>query len=1133
MAIAAAIRPELEFIEEIKKHLEFKLSTECFQVAPVRFEVLSIISAYFLEKLNPTGALLLLPEESLARRLFRELTYLKEFWKFPHEVLWFCQLFSLPFSYAHPDPEKEGIRTRTLATLSEGKNAIVVTSVDAMTTRTIAKKKFRSHSLALKIQQRISQKELIDFLIKASYQRCEVTEKPGDFSVKGSIVDVYCPTYFNPLRFDFFGDELDSIRFFDPLSQKTIESCEQVSLYPVREILFSQEELKTLENLLAQKPKKNPPPFLLSPGSESQGIYDVFPLVLETDSLFAYLPQDFSLFVYDKEKCSQRFEQLLRERQFLFEKNQENLVAPMDKLFLSWQEVEALYPKKKYFFSSLPQNLNEKNPQVASVPNFRGRISQLVDFLLSEQVKNKKIFFSLTSEVQKERLEHILSAYQELPEHHYFLSPLEGGFCAENFILLCEAEIFGKKSRSLAIHKTTTQIIESFVELKEGDIVVHVNYGLARFVGLKRMKVAGSERDFLELEFAENARLYVPLDQLKLIHRYIGSVENPKLDYLGKKSQWEKTKQRVKENVSKLAMELLELYAQREKARGYAFPPDTTFQEEFEASFPYEETEHQLMAILDVKRDMESERPMDRLICGDVGFGKTEVAIRAAFKAVMAGKQVAILCPTTILAFQHYQTFKERFRNYPVNIDYLSRFRSESEIKDIKERLSVGKIDIIIGTHALLSKTIRFKNLGLLIIDEEQRFGVAHKEAIKKLKHNLDCLTLTATPIPRTLHMSLVGIRDLSIIETPPRNRQKIETYVLEENEEILRQAILHELERKGQVYVLHNKVKTIEAQANRIRQIIPQARIAILHGQMLEEQIEQTMLDFYQGHYDILVTTTIIESGIDIPNVNTLIVMNAQDFGLSQLYQLKGRVGRSERQAYAYFFYPRGLSINEVAMKRLNTLQEYDELGSGFKIAMRDLEIRGAGNILGKEQSGDIMEVGFELYLDMLQEKLRELKEQKLEKKEELICQMNIRQDFYFPNSYIRDTRQKMEFYKKLVGLQTIAEWEALWDELLDRFGEPPAQVEAIFLQERLRILGTFLGLEKIEGDEERFTFTAGPECRIPANKIVELLNKDSRFKLDPQDFRQLHFFAGVNLHTLRELNLLLDSWAQNIEIS
>ncbi len=1105
------------------------LPTDWNTIAPVSMASMAPL-LFWLQQQSRSHAVWLhvVPEEKTARRLHTEISWYatEAEQNNESEILFFPAHGALPFSYARPDVEREGWRTRALATLAQKKKCLLITSVEALSGRVVAPGQFHDLAFHLRSGEDVILAELISYLGRMGYERVALVEKPGDFSVKGSLVDIFCPAYFNPIRLDFFGDELESIRFFDPLTQKSIGNEQRLSLYPRREILVTDAEIEILEKEFVRAGHElHPPPLLTSRGGDVGGLFDVFPFFVETASLLDYLGQEFDFSVYDREGCLRRMEQLEQERHFLYEKNAGKFVADPDKLFFSASAIAAMLDRACRNMYPVSRSVDDIRLPLYEPAEFRGRFSQVVEFLESAECRDKEIFLSCTSEAQSERLRHIFEAYKDVSiRPNYLLSPLAAGVFAENFLLLTEHEIFGKTARVGNISKTTSQVIESFVDLKEGDIVVHVNYGLARFVCLKRMRVAGFERDFLELEFAGKDRLYVPLEQLNLVHRYIGSTENPRLDFLGKKSAWEKTKERVKQSVQKLAFELLELYAKREQARGFAFPADSVFQEEFEASFPYEETDHQLNAIVEVKRDMESEKPMDRLVCGDVGFGKTEVAIRAAFKAVMAGKQVAVLCPTTILAFQHYQTFKERFRNYPVTIDYISRFKSPQEIRDIKENLAIGKIDIIIGTHVLLAKSISFRNLGLLVIDEEQRFGVAHKEAIKNIKYNVDCLTMTATPIPRTLHMSLVGIRDLSLIETPPRNRQKIETYVIEEDEEILKAALRHELERGGQVYVLHNKVKTIEAQAARLSMLLPKARIAVLHGQMPEEQIETTMLDFYRQVYDILVATTIIESGIDIPNVNTLVVMNAQDFGLSQLYQIKGRVGRSDRQAYAYFFYPAKMVLNEVAQKRLNTLQEYDELGAGFKIAMKDLEIRGAGNILGAEQSGDIMAVGFELYVQMLQEKIAELRAEKKEPVPD--CVVNIHQNFFFPDSYISDTRQKMEFYKKLASATSLEEIAAVAQQLEDRFGGYPAQVEAMILQEKIRVLGHQLRLERIDTEESGFSFTISASTKIAVERLMKLIQKDDRFTIDKADPRKVLFVprsAGLS-DRLREFTGILE---------
>ncbi|MDH5717444.1 MAG: transcription-repair coupling factor [Spirochaetia bacterium] len=1076
----------------------------------------SVLYAYSKKLTFNKNYLIILPRQRQAKELFETLRFIEDKINISDKkskselVLYFPDWGMLPFLHAKPDSENEGVRTKALSRLiQKEKPVILVTSIDVLARKIPAKEYFHESEFLLKKNQRININDLLNYLQTNGYERVDMAEKTGHFSVKGGIVDIFCPAYFNPVRVDFFGDEIDSIRFFDPLSQKSYETISAISIFARRDLIYSNEDIeKTSEEIQKKSRDKIHPPFTHTREPlDLSGLWDFYPLFCETSSLIQFFNEEPEIILWDMPAAFERLSNFLEELKFLRDKNNEKYHLNINELFFSESEIKELI-KNATIFSSVPQSLHDFSLHLQNPPVFKGKISSMVETLNQEEYAAKQIFISSRFEGQKERLEHVLSGYKDKKFSCTFLiSPFQEGFLWSDGLLLTDKEIFGKSVRAFRASKSATQIIESFVDLKEGDYVVHVNYGIGRFVRLKRMTAAGNERDFLELEYASNDKLYVPLEHLNQIHRYIGSTENPSLDYLGKKSSWEKTKTRVQESIEKLAVELLEIYAKREKARGIVFPKDSRFQEEFEAGFPYEETDDQISSINEVKKDMESEKPMDRLICGDVGFGKTEVAIRAAFKAVIAGKQAAVLCPTTILAFQHYNTFKDRFLGYPVEIDFLSRFKTAGQVKDIKEKLKTGKLDIVIGTHALLSKTISFKNLGLLVIDEEQRFGVKHKENIKKIKSNIDCITLTATPIPRTLQMSLMGIRDLSLIETPPRNRQKIETYVLEENEEILKHAVFEELKRNGQVFVLHNKVKTIDAQVHRLKNLFPKVKAAALHGQMPEDQIENVMLDFYKGYYDILVSTTIIESGIDIPNVNTLIVLNSQNFGLSQMYQLKGRIGRSDRQAYAYFFYPAKSSISETAQKRLNTIQEYDELGAGFKIAMKDLEIRGAGNILGKEQSGDIMEVGFELYLSMLQDKIAEMKH---EEKEHFQSMVSIPQDFFFPDSYISDTAQKMEFYKKFFSSQTIEELEKVQEEMTDRFGISPENVQAMLSQAAVQILSSQLRLDKIEWNKEKFILTASPVTAVSMDKLIKLMKNDTRFKAHPADPRKIEFIPS-----------------------
>lgn len=1113
-------------IKELHNILHERVSSLPFSFLPF---LLAAVSENFS---SAQTSLLFLPNEKNASNVYTELRYLASLFGKENNILFFPSWGILPYTHSHPDSEREGFRVQSLCLLAqhfEQKNKegmIIVSSADAIVHPLLERNALANASLTLSsLEDTTTMKEVMVYLTAHGYEHVEIVEQPGDFSVKGSLLDVFCPAYFNPLRVDFFGEQVDSMRFFDPLTQRSLEKVSTFKLFPRRDIFLPQGNSATawknisekfLGDFIAAKKHYANIPFLSDPEISLDGLWDIYPDLFSTESFFDYLPQDTNIFLFDDSNFYERIQNVNQESEFLYNKGQTE-IAKNDS-----QKVFGSEPHKRFFnetqiekfmekfsitqLSITPKTLQDHSLHIQPSPAFKGKISSLHEYALEHS--EKKVFLCATGDASLQRLLHILQPYQKEGFHpQTFFAPFVSGFEWQGGIFLTEKDIYGKSARSLSIAKSSSKAIESFVDLKEKDYVVHVNYGIGKFIRLKRMTVAGHERDFLELEYADSDKLYVPLEQINLVHRYIGSSDNPRLDFLGKKSSWEKVKNRVLASVEKMAEELLELYAKREKSHGFLFPPDTTFQEEFEALFPYEETDHQLLAITEVKKDMESQRAMDRLVCGDVGFGKTEVAIRAAFKAVMAGKQVALLCPTTVLAFQHHNTFVERFKNYPVQIDFISRFKTAAQVSSLRKKVKAGAIDIIIGTHSLLSEKNKFKNLGLLIIDEEQRFGVTHKEAIKKIRHNIDCLTMTATPIPRTLQLSLTGIRDLSLIETPPRNRKKIETYVVEENDQILQTALQFELDRQGQVYVLHNKVKTIEAQANRLRELMPNARIAILHGQLADEEIENVMLDFYRYKYDILLSTTIIESGIDIPLVNTLIVMNAQNFGLSQLYQIKGRVGRSERQAFSYFFYPKEISLNEIAQKRLNTLQEYDGLGAGFKIAMKDLEIRGAGNILGSEQSGDIVDVGFELYIQMLNDKMDEMRDQE---RDDFSATIIIGQNFYLPESYIPDTKQKIEVYKKMASSTDMQNLEAVREEVEDRFGQMPAQVEGMWFSEAIRILANNIKMDKIEMKEKYFSIYAGPQTKLATERVGRLIQNDSRFKISADDAKRLLFYPS-----------------------
>ncbi len=1036
----------------------------------------------------------------------------------------------IPYSFAAADKEKEYLRTHAEYLIRSGRPCLITASIEGLT-QYIAQADATANGIILKSGDRFPREKLTGFLSASGYTYANPppVTKPGEFCVKGGIVDIFPPDADAAVRIDFFGDDIETIKAFSHETQRSFADLKEVRLSALRPHIH--ELVPPIEKLAARlaTEKLELPPILATSAASTAGYADVYPQLRPCDDITALwqTSQGTMAFVCDAEAVTQRLNAITNERKYLYEKSEGKYRLPPEELFVAKNRIEDFLLAQVTI--PLLEHGNEES-RFRNAPQFGGRLG-----LLKERIAehgDKKLWFFIESEGQRERLKAALTditAPAILPLFY------PHGFISETVTVLTEKDVFGRVVKKYAADQKISKILESYTDLKEGDYVVHVNYGIGRFSALKRMKVQQIERDFLELVFADNDKLFVPLDQLNLVHKYIGSTENPRLDYLGKKSSWAKTRARVKRLVDSIAEELIELYALRQQQKGFAFPPDSSFQHDFEAAFPFTETEHQLEAIQAIKYDMESEKAMDRLVCGDVGFGKTEVAIRAAFKAAMAGKQVAILCPTTILAFQHYRSFSKRFADYPVRIDFLSRFRTATEGAEIKKKLAEGKIDIIIGTHALLAEDVKYKSLGLMVIDEEQRFGVTHKEKLRKLKNNLDCLALTATPIPRTLHMSLSGIRDLSIIETPPADRRKIETYVLADNEELLTLAMKRELDRGGQIYVLHNKVKTIEEQAIRLRGLVPNARTAVLHGQMPENEIEEVMVDFYQHAYDILVSTTIIESGIDIPNCNTLIVLSAHTFGLSQLYQLKGRVGRSERQAYAYFFHPPAsvMPMNSDAERRLEVLAEYDDLGSGFKIAMKDLEIRGAGNLLGKEQSGEIMEIGFELYSQMLSDKIAELKGQ--ERAAEFAAIITLPCDWYFPDDYVADTREKMEFYKAFSAAENIDEYRLARESLIDRFGKPPEVVDLMLHFEEIRHIANALRLERIAISPEGPYIVVSGDHRLDMAKVSTLLTRDKRVRLDPADAKRINLDIKTQpqLDFFRELKAILKAFSGLSEVA
>ncbi len=995
-------------------------------------------------------------------------------------------------------------RVQVLDKVLQGKAPVVISTPDALCRRLFPPESFKGLYVQLETGQDFSREKLVDQLIHIGYERVEVVEIPGQFAVRGGIVDVFGITGDNPVRVDYFGDEIDTLRFFDPLSQRSREEAHHVNLLPAvefslipgepgweagMEILAQDWEttLKILEGRKTQTPRENLEDKYSWIAADSQ-------LSLASNQLEQYLPYfvkqnvtlldyypDFPLIFFDephrikeaaldKEKDTDEiFQNLLDQGKAL--PKQRGIVV--DYAFFREQTEN----RRKALFSLLPVGLKDGFSPVSisvsgrDLPLFQGRFPMLVDQIKDWHRQKYTVVLMTSREDRGRRLKEglwdngieavIVPEVVSIPAQGQVIitygKPVSGfEFPAEKLAVVSDNEVFGR----MKLRKAPKQFdqglrITDYSEIKAGDYVVHVQHGIGKYLGVANMEVQGIRKDYLHIQYYGQDRLYVPTDNVDLINKYAGAEgKKPKLHKLGG-TEWAKAKGKVKESVTELAQELLKLYAARETVTGFAFSPETAWQAEFEEAFTFTETRDQLGAVIEIKADMEKSKPMDRLLVGDVGYGKTEVALRAAFKVIMDNKQVAVLVPTTVLAQQHLRTFTERFSGVPAKIEAISRLKTAAEQKKIIEAVKQGKTDILIGTHRLLSKDVSFKDLGLLIIDEEQRFGVAHKEKLKQLRQNVDVLTLTATPIPRTLHMALSGVRDLSVINTPPENRYPVQTYVVEYSKELVTEAIRRELDRGGQVFYVHNVVSGLDRIASRLQKMLPQARIAVGHGQMPERQLEQVMVDFVEGTVDVLVCTTIVENGLDISNVNTLIVENADRFGLSQLYQLRGRVGRSNRIAYAYFTYDRRKSLGEIAEKRLNAIREFTEFGSGYKLAMRDLEIRGAGNVLGAEQHGHMLTVGFDLYCRLLEDAVQALKgapEQVEEKLPQVEIELNL--SAYVADSYIREPGLKLDVYHRLRDIANEAELKEFRVELQDRFGTLPKEVENLFRIVEIRLL-------------------------------------------------------------------------------
>ena len=960
-------------------------------------------------------------------------------------------------------------------------NITVITTIDGCVDMLMPLQRYRDNIIHFKNSDIIDTEKLISKLVGIGYTRVPMIDGQGQFAVRGGIIDIFSYTDETPVRIELWDDEIDSIRFFDVESQRSVEKIQTYDVFPATEWILSEDEIdagfekvkdeveKQLVTLGNDKKKKTQQEMdacnrLRHAYADFERTRDYSKFILsftdEIEGFTDYFPKDETVFVLDEpDRIMERMELISYEYEESMKNRLEGgyVVASQTKLMCPIAEVyKNIQSSRLMLLSSLDYKPKMLKPadylriDARSISSYNNSFEYLADDINKYKRTGYRVVLVCNSRTRAAR---IVADLEELGTQSYFsedydkeIMPgtvmvtygnIHRGFEYPliGFVIITENDIFTSRTRKKQKKKYEGRSIAGFNELNVGDYVVHEMHGLGVYKGIEKITVEGVEKDYIKIEYAGNSNLYVLATQLDRLQKYAASdtEKKPKLNKLGS-VEWNKTKAKVHGAVEEIAKDLVELYSIRQNQKGYAFGPDTVWQKEFEEMFPYEETDDQLNAIADTKADMESTRIMDRLICGDVGYGKTEVAIRAAFKAVQEGKQVAYLVPTTILAQQHFNTFEQRMKNFPLKVAQLSSFRTNKEIKETLADLKKGFVDVVIGTHRLLSKDVEFKDLGLLIIDEEQRFGVAHKEKIKKLKNNIDVLTLSATPIPRTLHMSLVGIRDMSVLEEPPVDRVPIQTFVTEHNDEMIREAINRELARGGQVYYVYNRVRSIDEAAAHIQELVPQANVAFAHGQMEKRELEKIMVDFINGDIDVLISTTIIETGMDISNVNTMIIEDADKFGLSQLYQLRGRVGRSNRTAYAFLLYRRDRMLTEVAEKRLSAIREFSDFGSGFKIAMKDLEIRGAGNVLGKSQHGHMAAVGYDLYCKMLNEAVNDLKGIKNEYSFETNVDLSV--DAYIPSTYIKSEYQKLDIYKRIAAIESEEELSDMKDELVDRYG-------------------------------------------------------------------------------------------------
>jgi transcription-repair coupling factor (superfamily II helicase) len=982
-----------------------------------------------------------------------------------------------PYRGLAPHIGVTSVRARALHAMAHGTARVVIASAAALLPRVTGAARLRHASIELRPGQDVAPTDLAELLVDAGFSREDPADEHGEFAIRGGIVDIFPAGEALPVRLEFAGDTIESMRLYDPSTQRSTAAVDHLAVIPLHDVLGDERDATPFDYLSFSN--------------------DVEVIVSERDEVNAHATKliDQMQRSYDAISAAARSGGASR-------------IPPPTALFVDWNEVDTRLSRA----ITLSQLGLEEEAHVRCQPAvaFHGRLADWVADVRRFRESGGTTLFVAATAGRAERTMELLKEYEVIAV------PVEGAESARHaavliaqgsvsqgfrlpeaeFQIFAEADVFEEERRAPERRRPASKaFLSDLRDLKVGDYVVHVDHGIGIFVGLKKIGVGENEQEFLELRYAGEDKLFVPVERLDLVQKYTGA-SKPPVDRLGGTS-WERAKTRVKKAMRDMAEELLKLYAARKAVPGHAFTADSHWQQEFEDAFEYELTPDQKTAIADIKNDMESSTPMDRLLCGDVGYGKTEVAMRAAFKAVMDGKQVAFLAPTTVLAFQHEKTLKERFGGFPVRIDMISRFRTKQEQQQVVVDLAAGKIDVVVGTHRLLSKDVEFRDLGLLVVDEEQRFGVAHKEKIKQLRKKVDVLTMTATPIPRTLNMSLVGIRDMSIIETPPKDRLSIQTNVVKFDSQVIARAISNEMERGGQVFVVHNRVESIFSIGNLIQRLVPNARVVIGHGQMSEDVLERAMLDFMGRKFDVLLATTIVENGLDIPNANTIIINRADRYGLSQLYQLRGRVGRSDRPAYAYLLIPPEDNLSPVAKKRLAAIKEFSDLGSGFRVAALDLEIRGAGNLLGGEQSGHIDTVGFEMYMKLLEQTVRELKGEDVE--DDVRATVNLGVDLRIDETYVPDMNQRLMLYRKVAAARKEAEIDRVLDESTDRYGPLPDSLLNLADYGRIRVMADRLGVESVDREARTVVLKFRPQAKVDPVRLVALVRQRPDLTLVP----------------------------------